>query len=231
MRCYIVALLASGASALTLHGAASSAARVSGGVSRCAAPQMGKVRQVNTAEFEEAIQDCSTPIILDVFAVWCGPCQLMAPQLEIVAEKLGDKVRVLKIDADDEPVVASTLRVQGLPTVMFISDMSVVMRAEGALMADELEALADHHLFGGPPPSMVKVQPGQRPSSAPVPPQGTRAERLWAAQHSQARGRPAGRPASASGARASRLQSRPFPRLGPSRPPPQIEGGESVPQQ
>ena len=78
---------------------------------------MGLVRQVNTAEFEEAIQDCSTPIILDVFAVWCGPCQLMGPQLELVAEKLGDKVRILKIDADDEPVVASTLRVQGLPTV------------------------------------------------------------------------------------------------------------------
>ena len=51
------------------------------------------VRQVNTAEFEEEIQDCSTPIILDVFAVWCGPCQMMAPQLELVAEKLGDKVR------------------------------------------------------------------------------------------------------------------------------------------
>ena len=118
----------------------------------------------------------------------------MAPQLEIVAEKLGDKVRVLKIDADDEPVVASTLRVQGLPTVMFISDMSVVMRAEGALMADELEALADHHLFGGPPPSMVKVQSGQCPSSAPVPRQGTRAERLWAAQHSQEEAGPLGAP-------------------------------------
>jgi thioredoxin 1 len=198
MRSYIFALLASGGSALTLHAAASSTARVSGGVSRCAAAQMGLVRQVNTsglpaqhppsvlpppaasppappparvcllvpsprslvrqvntAEFEEEIQDCSTPIILDVFAVWCGPCQLMAPQLELVAEKLGDKVRVLKIDADDEPVVASTLRVQGLPTVMFINDMSVVMRAEGALMADELEALADHHLFGGPPPPQI----------------------------------------------------------------------------
>ena len=138
----------------------------------------------------------------------------MAPQLEIVAEKLGDKVRVLKIDADDEPVVASTLRVQGLPTVMFISDMSVVMRAEGALMADELEALADHHLFGGPPPSMLKVQPGQCPSSAPVPRQGTPGG--WAAPGSSAlsgRGLPPGRPASASGARASRLQRRPSLRL------------------
>ena len=127
----LVALLASGGSALTLHAAAPSAARgVFGGVSRCAVARMGLVRQVNTpctgispaapcccaahitlppacvrrhlrslvrqvntAEFEEEIQDCSTPIILDVFAVWCGPCQMMAPQLELVAEKLGDKVR------------------------------------------------------------------------------------------------------------------------------------------
>ena len=121
----LVALLASGGSALALHAAAPSAARafVFGGVSRCAVARMdlvrqvntpctgvspaaptlppacvrrhlrSLVRQVNTAEFEEEIQDCSTPIILDVFAVWCGPCQLMAPQLELVAEKLGDKVR------------------------------------------------------------------------------------------------------------------------------------------
>ena len=120
----LVALLASGGSALTLHAAAPSAARgVFGGVSRCAVARMdlvrqvntpcngvspaapcccaahitlppacvrrhlrSLVRQVNTAEFEEEIQDCSTPIILDVFAVWCGPCQLMAPQLELVAE-------------------------------------------------------------------------------------------------------------------------------------------------
>ena len=130
------------------------------------------MRQVNTAEFEEEIQDCSTPIILDVFAVWCGPCQLMAPQLELVAEKLGDKVRVLKIDADDEPVVASTLRVQGLPTVMFISDMSVVMRAEGALMADELEALADHpnpnpNPNANPNPNS-DTNPGPDPSPSPT---------------------------------------------------------------
>ena len=126
---------------------------------RVCTPRMGLVRQVTTAEFEEAIQDCATPIILDVFAVWCGPCQLMAPELEKVAEKLGDKVRILKIDADEEPVVASTLRVQGLPTVMFINDMSVVMRAEGALMEDELMQLADHHLCAPPASEPTRHHP------------------------------------------------------------------------
>ena len=62
-------------------------------------------------------QDCETPILVDVFAVWCGPCQLMAPELDKVAEKFGDKLRVLKIDADDEDEVASSLQIRGLPTV------------------------------------------------------------------------------------------------------------------
>ena len=70
---------------------------------------------MNTEQFEEEIQACfysSTPLLLDVYAEWCGPCKLLAPQLEQVAEKYGERVRVLKIDADEEPVVASTLQVR-----------------------------------------------------------------------------------------------------------------------
>ena len=125
-------------------------------------PRMGLVRKVTTAEFEEEIQDCATPIVLDVFATWCGPCQLMAPELEAVAEKMGDKVRFLKVDADEEPLVADTLKVQGLPTVMLINDMSVVMRAEGALMQNELYGLIDHHLFGGPAPDIQNMDSAQQ---------------------------------------------------------------------
>ena len=96
---------------------------------------------MTTAEFEEEIQDCSTPILVDVMAVWCGPCQLMAPQLEEVAKKFDGRVRFLKVDSDEEEEVASTLQIRGLPTILLINDMSIIMRAEGALMADELEQL------------------------------------------------------------------------------------------
>mmetsp|Transcript_31743 Transcript_31743/g.101250 ORF Transcript_31743/g.101250 Transcript_31743/m.101250 type:complete len:160 (-) Transcript_31743:370-849(-) len=122
---------------------------------RALSPFMGAVRKVTTAEFEQELQDCSTPILLDVFAVWCGPCQLMAPQLDQVAEVLGDRCRVLKVDADEEQEVADTLMIRGLPTVLLINDMSVVMRAEGALMADELLELVEHHFFGGPKPTSI----------------------------------------------------------------------------
>ena len=165
--------------------------------SRSPALSMGAVRQVTTEEFEAELQDCATPILLDVFAVWCGPCQLMAPEMDKVAEhygalfhralvvrrrfglvagraglrdvrlaSAGDRCRVLKIDADDEAEVADTLQVRGLPTVLLINDMSVVMRAEGALMADELKEIVDFHFFGArmyrpatknPPPSLTHL--------------------------------------------------------------------------
>jgi len=152
LRSLLVSTLCAGAGAFTA-GAALGTSRYQ----RASGLHMGSVRQVNTAEFEEAIQDCSTPILVDVFAVWCGPCQLMAPEFEKVAETFGDRCRVLKIDSDEEPDVASALQIRGLPTVLLINDMSVIMRAEGALMADELCQLVEHHAFGGPAPSISDV--------------------------------------------------------------------------
>lgn len=140
---------------------------------------------MTTAEFEEEIQDCSTPILVDVFAVWCGPCQMMAPEMEKVAQKLEGRCRVLKVDSDVESDIASTLQacrsfllqahtfapnhsapcapsssaaflncatwcmiqIRGLPTILLINDMSIIMRAEGALMADELEQLVSPRSF------------------------------------------------------------------------------------
>jgi thioredoxin len=110
--------------------------------------------QVNTEQFEEEIQDTSTPIVVDIFAVWCGPCQLMAPQLEQVAEQYDGKCRFLKIDSDEEPEVATVLKINGLPTTLLINDMTVVARAEGMLMAKEISSLVDHHFFAGPAPEM-----------------------------------------------------------------------------
>ena len=84
----------------------------------------------------------------------CGPCQLLTPQLEKAAAHFSERVRFLKIDSDEEPDVASILKINGLPTILSINDMSVVARAEGMLMADELLRLAEHHFFGGEKPSI-----------------------------------------------------------------------------
>lgn len=81
----------------------------------------------------------ATPLLVDVYAVWCGPCQLMAGQLKEAAESFGDTVRVVKMDSDKNPARAGQLRVQGLPTlILYSSSGQEVDRIEGALTKDQL---------------------------------------------------------------------------------------------
>ena len=82
-------------------------------------PSMGPlVRQVNTAEFEEAIQDCATPIVVDVFAEWCGPCQAIKPFYTELAAKHKDAALFLKVDVDEMDDIAQEAGVAAMPTFM-----------------------------------------------------------------------------------------------------------------
>ena len=89
----------------------------------------------------------TAPLMLDVFATWCGPCKLMAPQLDDAALELGDAFRVAKIDSDQHPEWSSKLNVNGLPTIIVFDGMTgkELQRVEGALMKDDLIKLARSH--------------------------------------------------------------------------------------
>lgn len=90
----------------------------------------------------------TTPLLLDVYATWCGPCQMVAPQLVAAAQELGDSVRVAKIDSDKYPEWSSRLKVGGLPTLILFDGTTgdEVERIEGALMKDGLLEFARRHL-------------------------------------------------------------------------------------
>lgn len=104
----------------------------------------GAVTQLTGPELAEELADDSTPLLLDVFATWCGPCQMMAPQLEAAARRLGSKVRVAKMDSDREPAMATQLKVGALPTIfLFDRKGKEVKRQEGALMEAQLISLVD----------------------------------------------------------------------------------------
>lgn len=104
----------------------------------------GIVNQVTGAELEQELKGHSTPLLLDVFATWCGPCQFMAPHFSAVAKKLGNRVRVVKIDSDAEPTMASYLRVGGLPTVLLFDRRgNEVRRQEGAMVESQLMKMVE----------------------------------------------------------------------------------------
>jgi len=107
----------------------------------------GKVTMINDDILgKEVAGGAATPLLLDVYATWCGPCKMMAPQLDEAAAELGDKVRVAKIDSDEYPDWAGRLQVKGLPTIIvFDGNGKEVERVEGALMKDQLIQLAQKH--------------------------------------------------------------------------------------
>jgi thioredoxin len=88
--------------------------------------------------FEDAISSSDQPILVDFYATWCGPCQMMAKILEQVNVQLNGQIRVLKIDTDRYPQIASQHQIQALPTLVLFKDGRAVDRIEGVLQAEQL---------------------------------------------------------------------------------------------
>lgn len=85
-----------------------------------------------------SIVSSETPVLVDFFAEWCGPCKMMPPILSEVKEKLGEGVKVIKIDVDKNQSLAQSLHVKGVPTLMVFKNGKSVWRQSGVIQANEL---------------------------------------------------------------------------------------------
>ena len=82
------------------------------------------------ANFNDIIND-PKPVLVDFHALWCGPCKVQSPILKEVASELGDRVRVIKIDVDQNPELANRYKVQGVPTLMIFKNGEMKYRQAG----------------------------------------------------------------------------------------------------
>jgi thioredoxin 1 len=87
--------------------------------------------------FNDIIQS-ETPILVDFFATWCGPCQMLSPVLKQVKDSLGERVSIIKIDVDKNQALAAQYQVRGVPTMLMFQNGKQLWRQSGVLSKEEI---------------------------------------------------------------------------------------------
>nr|XP_043606337.1 thioredoxin X, chloroplastic [Erigeron canadensis] len=103
------------------------------------------VREINESEFEDVVLKSDRPVLVEFIAGWCGPCRLIAPVIESVAQEYEDKLLVVKIDHDSNPVLIKEYKVFGLPALIMFKDGKEIpkSRREGAITKPKLKMYID----------------------------------------------------------------------------------------
>ena len=94
--------------------------------------------------FGEILQG-STPVLVDFTAEWCGPCKMMKPILEDLHNRMGNKLRIIKIDIDRSPAAANAFNVQSVPTLMLFQNGKSLWRQSGVMQTSQLVSIIQQH--------------------------------------------------------------------------------------
>lgn len=97
----------------------------------------------NSNNFEIEVLKSDKPVLVDFFATWCGPCKMMAPFVEKLAEEFDQKLKVGKVDVDQDPVLAQSFNVETIPTIMIFKNGEIVASHIGAMPYDLLKAFVE----------------------------------------------------------------------------------------
>lgn len=98
---------------------------------------------VSDSEFEDQVLKSDTPVMIDYWAEWCGPCKMIAPILDEIADEYGSRLTIAKLNVDENPETPQKYAVRGIPTLMIFKDGDVAGTKVGALSKSQLAAFID----------------------------------------------------------------------------------------
>ena len=101
---------------------------------------------ITDSNFDEEIKNTQIPILVDFWAEWCGPCKQIGPILEDIGKEKKDKLKILKLNIDENPQIPQKFGVRGIPTLMLFKDGKLVETKVGSLPKSMLESWLDSNL-------------------------------------------------------------------------------------
>jgi thioredoxin 1 len=107
---------------------------------------VSSVTVINDAEFEREVLQAELPVLVYLWAAWCGPCRLVSPSIDWISTNYGDRLKVVKMEVDPNPETVKTYKVEGVPAIRLFKGEEVIHSWEGAITKDKLTTMLDSNL-------------------------------------------------------------------------------------
>ncbi len=107
---------------------------------------MGNAVEVTSQTWQEEVVQSSTPVMVDFWAAWCGPCKMIAPTIEELAEEYKGQMKVCKLNTDESPEIASQHQIMGIPSLLFFKEGKVIDKIVGAASKKQFKEKIDEIL-------------------------------------------------------------------------------------
>lgn len=107
---------------------------------------MSSVIKITDAEFENEVFEAEKPVLVYFWADWCGPCRLVSPSIDLVADQYSDRLKVVKLEVDPNPQAVAQCKVKGVPALRLFKDNQMIEAHEGAIGKQQIQTMLDNHL-------------------------------------------------------------------------------------
>ena len=104
---------------------------------------MSSVTVINDAQFEREVLQADLPVLVYLWAAWCGPCRLVSPSIDWIATNYADRVKVVKMEIDPNPETVKAYKVEGVPAIRLFKGDEMIHSWEGAITKDKLATMLD----------------------------------------------------------------------------------------
>jgi thioredoxin 1 len=105
-----------------------------------------KVTVLTDTNFDDSVNQAQTPVLVDFWAEWCGPCRRMAPTIDALADEYQGRVTVAKMNVDENPMVPGRYNIRGIPTLLLFKGGEMVEQVVGLADKDSLKRMIDRHV-------------------------------------------------------------------------------------